>query len=138
MKALMNFSLAFFHGEQVLVALALAVVITVIGVPLVFYVWLWHTKASERTLALTYAVITAGLCGLSALEFDPLSVFRLTTVTLAGILTLPWNIITLVVSAMSSNAEMSDREMVIAMLLGGGVNTAILFYLGKRMRSGKG
>ena len=134
----MNFSPAFFHGEQALVAIALAVLIAVISVPLVFYVWLWHTKASERTLALTYGISTAVLCGLGVMPtYDPASLFHLTAFTLAGILTLPWNIITLVVTAMASNAEISDREMVLAMLIAGGVNTVIVFYVAKRMRSSK-
>lgn len=134
----MNLSPAFFHGEQALVALALAGLIVVISVPLVFHVWLWHTKASERTLAVTYAVSTAILCGLSVLKpDDPLSLFHLTVSTVAGILTLPWNIITLVATAMASNTDISDREIVIAMLLGAGVNTLIVFYIAKRMRSSK-
>jgi len=46
----MNLSLAFFHGVQVLGALALAALIFVIGVPLVFYVWVWHTKTATMVL----------------------------------------------------------------------------------------
>ena len=131
----MNLSPAFFHGEQALAAFGLGALIVVIGVPLVFYVWLWHTKASERTLAVTYAVPTAILCGLSVLKpDDPLSLFHLTATTVAGILTLPWNIITLVVTSIASNAEISDREIVMAMLLGAGVNTVIVFYVARRIR----
>jgi hypothetical protein len=130
----MSLSLVFFHGEQALVAFVVGALIVVIGIPLVFYVWLWHTKASERTLALTYAVPTAILCGLSALQPDQVSLFHLTVSTVAGILTLPWNIITLVVTALASNADIGDREIVITMLLGAGVNTLIVFYAARRIR----
>ena len=132
----MNLSPAFFHGEQALAAFALSGLIIVIAVPLVFYVWLRQTKSSERTLTLTYAISTAVLCGLSAFPSeDPVSLFHLTVVTLAGILTLPWNLITLIaISLAAPNSDISDREIVVTMLLGAGVNTMILFFLAKKAK----
>lgn len=132
----MNISPAFFHGEQALVAFGLAGLIIVIAVPLVFYVWLRHTKSSERALALTYAISTAVLCGLSAFPSEnPVSLFPLTVFTLAGILTLPWNVITLIVISLAApNSDIGEREIVVTMVLGAGVNTMILFFLAKKAK----
>ena len=131
----MNLSLAFFHGEQALVALGLAGAIIVISVPLVFYIWLWRTKSSPRTLTVTYAISTAVLCALTALSADdPFSLFYLTVSTLAGILTLPWNLLTVLAIAFANNSDISHAESVVALLLGGGVNTMIVFFLAKKAR----
>jgi len=132
----MNLLLAFFHGEQALAAFALSGFIIVVAVPLVFYVWLRQTKSSERTLTLIYAISTAVLCGLSAFHSeDPVSVFQLTVFTLAGLLTMPWNVITLIAITLAApNLDISDREIVVTMLLGGGVNTMVLFYLAKKAK----
>lgn len=133
----MNLFLAFFHGEQALVAFGLGGLIIVVAVPLVFYVWLRRTKSSERALTLIYAISTAVLCGLSAFQSDdPVSVFQLTVFTLAGVLTMPWNVITLIVITLAApNTDIRDREIVVTMLLGGGVNTMILFYIAKKAKS---
>jgi hypothetical protein len=132
----MNSFLAFFHGEQALFAFGLSALIAVVTVPLVFYVWLRHTSSSERALTFTYAISTAILCGLSAFPpQDTVSVFQLTVFTLAGILTLPWNVITLIaVSLAVPNSDISDREIAVTMLLGAGVNAMILFFLAKRVK----
>lgn len=132
----MNLFLALFHGEQALVAFAVGGLIIVVAVPLVFYVWLRQTKSSERTLTLIYAISTAVLCGLSAFQSeDPVSVFQLTVFTLAGILTMPWNVITLIAITLAApNSDISEREIAVTMLLGGGVNTMILFYLAKKAK----
>ena len=50
----MNLSLAFLHGEQALVGFVLAAVTVLVGFPLLVYVWLRHTKLSEKKLALAY------------------------------------------------------------------------------------
>ena len=131
----MNLSLAFFHGEQALVALVLGGLIVVAAVPLVFYVWLRHTNSSERTLTYTYAVATAVLCVLMAVTtYAELSLFHLTVATVAFILTLPWNVITLVTVSVAGNADIGNREIIAAMLLGAGVNAWILFLLAKRAK----
>lgn len=132
----MNLSPAFFHGEQALAAFGLGGLVIVIAVPLVFYIWLRHTKLSERTLTLIYAISTAVLCGLSAfLSKDPVSVFQLMVFTMAGILTLPWNVITLIVISLAApNSDISDGEIVVTMVLGAGVNTMILRFLAKKAK----
>ena len=131
----MNFSLAFFHGEQALMALVLGGLIIVAAVPLVFYVWLRHTSSSERALAYTYAVSTAVLCVLmAATSYDELSLFHLTVATVAFILTAPWNVITLVAVSVAGNTDIGNREIIAAMLLGAGVNAWILFLLAKKAK----
>ena len=132
----MNFSLAFFHGEQFLVGMAAAFLIVVITAPLVFYIW-WHTKSSERTLTLTY-VIAVAVCVLNAIPTDnPSSLFQFTMFTVAGILALPWNLITIIAIDIT-NSNVSDRESMVATLLGAGVNAVIIFYGAKRLRRWKG
>lgn len=134
----MNLSLAFFHGVQGLVALVLAGLIVVVSVPLVFYVWLWHTKSSGRKLAVTYVVVMAVLCGLMAVTANErTSLFHLTVSLIAFILSLPWNVVTLWAISMSGNAITSDLETGAAMLLGAGVNAMILFFCAKKLRSWK-
>jgi hypothetical protein len=132
----MNLFLAFFHGEQALVALVLGGFIIVVAVPLVFYVWLRRTKSSERKLTYTYVVTTAVLCVLMALTSnDALSLFHLTVATVAFILTSPWNVITLYAVSSAGNADIGDREIISAMLLGAGVNAMILFFLAKKAKN---
>ena len=58
----MNLSLAFFHGEQAFVSLLFAALIALLGFPLLVYVWLRHTKLSERIPALVYFMVTASAC----------------------------------------------------------------------------
>jgi membrane protein DedA with SNARE-associated domain len=131
----MNLSLAFFHGEQALVGLVLAGLIVVVVVPLVFYVWLRRTKASELKLTLTYVISTAVICALNAFSTkDPTSLFQVTVFILAFILTLPWNVITLVVVSLAGAADIGDRELVATMLLGAGVNAMILFFLARKAK----
>ena len=132
----MNLFLALFHGEQALVALVFGGFIVVITVPVIFYTWLRHTKSSERKLTTIYVVSTAVLCALSALTMRyELSLFALTVATAAFILTLPWNAITLIAITLAApNSDISDREILVTMVLGGGVNAMILFYLAKKAK----
>jgi hypothetical protein len=131
----MNLSLAFFHGEQALVALVLGGLIIVAAVPLVFYVWLRRTSSSERALTYAYAASTAVLCVLmAATTFYELSLFHLTVATAAFILTLPWNVITLAAVSVAGNADIGNREIIAAMLLGAAVNAWILFLLAKKAK----
>ena len=131
----MNLSPAFFHGEQALVGLVLGGFIIVVAVPFVFYVWLRRTSSSERTLTYTYAVTTAVLCVLmAATTYDELSLVHLTVATVAFILTLPWNVITLVAVSVAGNADIGNREIIAAMLLGAGVNAWLVFLLAKKAK----
>ena len=57
----MNFSPAFLQDEIVLVGLLFVGLIALIGVPLVLYLWLWHTKVSELKLTLAYLILMAVL-----------------------------------------------------------------------------
>lgn len=135
----MNLFLAFFHGEQALVGFLFAGIIVLICVPLVFYVWLWRTRSSPLKLTLIYLVSTAVLCVLSLIPTEnPISLFHVTTATLTGILTLPWNVITLLPVALSDISEISRTEGVVAVLLGAGVNAWILFFLATKARRWKG
>ena len=131
----MNFSLAFFHGEQFLVSMAVAGLIVVITAPLVFYIW-WRTKSSERTLTLAY-VIAVAVCALNTIPADGSSLFQFTMFTTAGILALPWNLITIVAIDLTNNSNVSDGESMVATLLGAGVNAVIIFYGARRLRRGK-
>jgi hypothetical protein len=131
----MNLFPAFFHGEQALVALILGGFIIVVAVPLVFYLWLRRTKSSERKLTYTYVATTAVLCFLMALSNDEMSLFHLTVGTMAFILTLPWNVITLFAVSFAGNADIGDREIISAMLLGAGVNAMILYFLAKKAKN---
>ena len=131
----MNLSLAFFHGEQALVALVLGGLIVVVAVPLVFYVWLRHSKSSELKLTYIYVLSTAVFCALMALTtYDEVSLFHLTVATVAFILTLPWNLITLFVVSFAGNSDIGNSEILSAMLLGAGVNAWILFFLAKKAK----
>ena len=134
----MNLSLAIFHGVQGLVALVAASAIVVIGVPLAFYIWLWHTKSSPLKLTYTYAVFMAVVCALMVFTTnDPLSLFHLTVSMIAFILALPWNIITLAVASITGDSDITNGETVAAMLLGAGVNSVLLYYAAKRLRKWK-
>ena len=131
----MNLSLAFFHGEQALVALVLGGLIIVVAVPLVFYVWLRHSKSSELKLTYIYVLSTAVFCALMALTtYDEVSLFHLTVATVAFILTVPWNLITLFVVSFAGNSDIGNGEILSAMLLGAGVNAWILFFLAKKAK----
>lgn len=131
----MNLSVAFFHGVQGLMALVFASVIVVIAVPLAFYIWLRHTKSSELKLTYTYAVFMAVVCALMAFtRADSQSLFQLTVSTVAFILGLPWNAITLYAVSIASDSDIGEGELVAATLLGGGVNSVLLFYAAKRLR----
>ena len=135
----MNFSLAFFHGEQALMGFVAAGLIIVICVPFVFYIWLRHTKSSERALTLIYVISMAVIFGLMPFSTsDPPSSFSLTLFILALVLTLPWNLITLAVVSMAGHADISDREFVATMVLGAAVNMMVIYYAAKKVRGWKG
>lgn len=131
----MNLSLGFFHGEQALVAFILVAVVVLFGVPLVGYVWLWHTKLSERTLALAYFIVTVSACGVFDLGvLDSAYIPLLTVFYIAFIFTLPWNMITILALYVFGNQYMGETEIVVVMLMGAGINTMLLYLLAKKIR----
>jgi len=71
---------------------------------------------------------------MAATTYDELSLVHLTVATVAFILTLPWNVITLVAVSVAGNADIGNREIIAAMLLGAGVNAWILFLLAKKAK----
>lgn len=131
----MNLSLAFLHGEQALVGFIFAAVIVLLGSPLLIYVWLRHTKLSEKKLALAYFIVTAGACGMSALGIPDSAYIPVLTVSyVAFIYTLPWNVITIFALYFFGNQYMSNNEVVLVMLMGAGINAMLLYFFAKKMR----
>ena len=131
----MNLSLAFFHGEQALVGLLFAALISLLGFPLLVYVWLRHTKLPESLLALLYFIVTASACGVMVLgAHDPANISLLTIFYIGFILTLPWNVISIFALYWFGNQYMSDHEIAFVMLLGAGINTMLLYVLAKKIR----
>src|SRR5690349_276121 len=123
----MNLSLAFFHGEQAFVAFIFVAFTVLFGVPLLGYVWLRHTKLSEKKLALAYFIVTASACGVFALGgLDSAYIPLLTVFYIAFIYTLPWSLITIIALHVFGNQNMSDNEIVVVMLMGAGINSMLL------------
>ena len=126
------------HGEQVLVALALAAVIAIISVPVLLYIWLWHSKVSESKLALGYFLFMATLCVVPFTgSLEPLSVFSLTTFLLAFILSLPWSAFAgFVLHEMfdTPGEPLGDRASAVVMLFCAGVNAVLLYFIARKMR----
>ena len=132
----MNLPLAFLHGEWILVPLGLAVLIALIGVPLVLYIWLWRTKISELKLAIGYLLFVAVLCFMfgSSGPANPASILWNTASALGFILTLPWNLLATWVFSNLRGSEVSDHDIAIMMLLGGGVNAVLLYLIAIKLR----
>ena len=131
----MNLSLAFFHGEQVLVALLFAALLALLGFPLLVYIWLRHTKLPVQLLALVYFIVTASACAVMAFDAHrPPHVLLLTIFYIGFILTVPWNIISIVALYWFGNQYMSNHEIGFVMLLGAGINTMLLYFFAKRIR----
>jgi hypothetical protein len=132
----MNLSLAFLHGEQALVGFIFAAAIVLLGFPLLLYVWLWHTKVSERKLAFAFLMLTAGTCGVVALSApSSASILVFTAFFIAFTFSLPWNLITFAALYIAGNLNVSDQEFALVMLLGAGINTMLLYFASKKMRS---
>lgn len=133
----MTESLAFLHGEQLLVGFLLAGVFVLIA-PILIYFWLWHSKLSEFELALAYFVIVAVLCGLFAVTSgDPTSIFAFTVFGLSFILTLPWSLVITIGSNLilsSADATLGDRTFALLLALAAGVNAVILYFIAVKMR----
>jgi len=129
----MNLSLAFFHGEQAFVGFVLAAVTVLLGFPLIVYVWLRHTKLSEKKLALAYLIVTVSACGVFALS-DSTSLPLFIPSYIAFIFTMPWNLITIFALYWLGNQYMSDNEVALVMLMGAGINTMLLYFLAKKIR----
>jgi hypothetical protein len=131
----MSFSPAFLHGEQVLVGLGLAALITLIVIPLLLYFWLWHTKISELQLATAYFILMAVVCGSLAFSTsNPTSIFQLTVVGLGFLLTLPWNLLAGWLFSLAINTGLSDRQLAVVMLLGAAINAVLLYFAAIKMR----
>ena len=129
----MNLSLAFLHGEQALVGFVFAAVTVLVGFPLLVYVWLRHTKLSEKKLALVYFIVTASACGVFALS-DSTSLPLFIPSYIAFIFTMPWNLITIFALYWLGNQYMSDNEVALVMLMGAGINTMLLYFFAKKIR----
>ena len=129
----MNLSLAFLHGEQALVGFVFAAVTVLVGFPLLVYIWLRHTKLSEKKLALVYFIVTASACGVFALS-DSTSLPLFIPSYIAFIFTMPWNLITIFALYWLGNQYMSDNEVGLVMLMGAGINTMLLYFFAKKIR----
>ena len=131
----MNLFLAFLHGEQALIGFIFAAITVLLGFPLLVYVWLRHTKLSEKKLAIAYFIVAASACGAFALRVPDSAYIPIFTVFyIAFILTLPWNVITIVALYVFDNQFMSDNEVTLVMLMGAGINTMLLYFFAKKIR----
>ena len=131
----MNLPLAFLHGEHVLAALGLAGLIALIGVPVVLYVWLWHTKVSEFKLALAYLILMAILSGVfSSTSDDPTAMFSLTLSGLGFVLSLPWSALAGWALSSAFNYDVSDDRIAILMMVGASINAVLLYFAAGKMR----
>ena len=132
----MNLPLAFLHGEWILVPLGLAALTTLIGVPLVLYIWLWRTKLSELKLAIAYLIFVGVLCIIFGSDgpASPSSVLWNTVSALGFILTLPWNLLAGWLFDAWLGPEVYDHEFAIMMLLGAGINAVLLYLVAIKLR----
>jgi hypothetical protein len=131
----MNVSLALLHGEQVFFSLIFAALIALVGVPIVLYVWLWHTKVSELQLSIAYLIFMAILAAVfGANPSAARSMLPLTASSLGFILTLPWNVLIGLVLSKVLNFDWDDSELAILMLLGAGVNAVLLYLIALKLR----
>ena len=130
----MSLPLAFLHGEQVLVALGLAGLIALIGVPVVLYVWLWRTKISEFKLALAYLILMAILCGVFSSNNDPTAMFSLTLSGLGFVLSLPWSVLAGWLLSTAFNSDVGDGTIAILMMVGASINAVLLYFAAVKMR----
>lgn len=126
---------AFLHGEQALVGIALAGLIALIGVPALLYVWLWHTKVSALQLSIAYLVLMAVLCGVSlSSPNNPLSIPPLTAWALGFILTLPWSAVAAWVLSQTLKLDLNDQQFAMMMMVAAGVNAVLLYLVARKMR----
>lgn len=122
--------LAFLHGEQVLFALLLAGAVILIALPVLFYVWIWHSKISELKLSIAFFVLISALSVLLFIVPDnPTSVLTLTVFSFVFILCLPWSFLALIV-----NAEMSKNVFTLLTIGFAGLNSAIMYFIAVRLR----
>lgn len=129
----MNFSPAFLHGEIVLVGLLFAGLIALVGVPLVLYVWLWHTKASELKLTVAYLILMAVLSVVFGSD-GVSSILSLTISMLGYILSLPWSALASWALSEARDSPVSDREFALLMMLAAGINAVLLYFAAGKMR----
>ena len=131
----MTITLAFFHGEQVLVGLALAVVIVLVVVPLLLYFWLWHSRISELKLALAYFAVVAATCAEVFLNpSNPTSLSSITAFLLGLILTLPWSAVAFFATMSASGERVSEQLFALAIAFCGVINAFLLYLIAKKLR----
>ena len=130
----MNFSPAFLHGEIVLVGLLLAGLIALIGVPLVLYLWLWHTKVSALRLTFAYLILMAVLSVVFASGPNLLSIVSITASMLGYILSLPWSVLASWALKRGTDSPLSDREFAMLMMLAACINAGLLYLAAVKMR----
>jgi len=125
--------LALLHGEQVLIGLLLAAVV-VVCVPVLLYLWLWHSTVSASKLAVAYFVIVAVLWGIVAMNpNNPTSMVSLTAFSIGFILTLPWSAVTSFIVAVLSPG-LGDRPFALVSVLFAAVNAVILYFIAVKVR----
>ncbi len=128
-------TLAFLHGEQLLVGLALAVVIVLVGVPLLLYFWLWHSKISEAKLALAYFAVVAASCAEMFLDSNnPTSGASYTAFLIGLILTLPWSAVVFFATMSASGERVSEQVFALAIAFCGVINAFLLYLIAKKLR----
>ena len=131
----MTLPLAFLHGEQMLFGLVLAGLIALIAVPVLLYVWLWHTKWSEFQLAIGYLILAVILSfAFGAMPNDPRSIFSIMVSAFAFILTLPLNLVVNMVLSRFRGPGVSDAEFMVSMLIAAGLNSVLLYFAAVKMR----
>jgi hypothetical protein len=130
----LELQLALLHGEQVLIGLLLAGAIVVVCVPVLLYLWLWHTKVSEAKLAVAYFGVVAVLWGIFAMNpNNPTSMVSLTAFSIGFILTLPWSAVTgFLVAELSPG--LGDRLFALVSVLFAAVNAVILYFIAVKLR----
>ena len=130
----MNFSPAFLHGEIVLVGLLFAGLIALVGVPLVLYLWLWHTKASALKLTAAYLILMVVLSVVFSLGPNLSSILSLTVSMLGYVLSLPWSVLASWALKETRDTPVSDREFAVLMMLAAGINAVLLYLAAAKMR----
>ena len=130
----MNLLLAFLSVDVIALLITLLVTVGVlVGVPLLFYLWLRQTELPALYLALAYLLPVAVLCVLPSVA-EAHSKLSSVSVLSSFILTLPWSALARWGLQVVSDPLLSDSEYAVMMLLCAGVNAVILYFVGVRVR----
>lgn len=128
-------SLLLLHGEQVLIGVVFAGVTVLVGLPVLLYFWLWHTKLSELKLAFIFLSIVALLCLVFLLDqSDPASILGFTLFSIGFLLTLPWNLLGSWMLGAVRNSPVSDPEFAVIMMCSALVNAVLLYFAALKLR----